>query len=1125
MFKSSFKVWLAALLLGLLLVGSDAGLARQAPALTRLSSGPDDPAITTPDYVFWADTAGPLYGYTTTSGATFTVSRQPGRKSNLASDNQTVAWVQEPAKPGSGFPSIQAFDLTASREYELIPARTGQEFGGLALAANVLYYKDATPGHSGLYSLDLASKQEKLISPTGQEPAASAAGLVWSEETFRGELIPSQYSLRLLLPGSSTSLELAQADGRFEVSLSDENVVWAALPPADDRQVYLYSFKDGQTRSLSKGAGRKPVTGGGKAAWVVPPASDTNPQWSAQLLDLASNRQTTLVAPGSAEIGLNGLTGSAASVAFTVYGASSGVTAELYLAGADEHDLTFNAAATPSPNATTGGVAPLNCGQVYKQGYYLYDCAGRWTVNGVQFILPGFGINGQTFYDGNYSANVTNGQVDYWLYKAADFLGAKNLRLLVDLPGDTLPGPTSPATLYDFALRANSLGMRLGLVLHNDTSWTLTPARKQWLSQLVSYFSSRNALSLIAYVSADNEINNHCGAGPDCYDNNATYVAKANQWTADFTSYVKSIAPNLLVTVGISSEKSNGDSQPAVYDFFRVSGAAPSLARSVDFLSPHNYGGGGYGIWPDIRNKLGYQGPIVLEEYGYPTDALNQSSYFKEGPAACRTNPIASGCNLTAPYFVETNARSIRENSTSGYAGGSAWMLADSNNKNCSSPSDFYTGLFASGAYSGCGGTLTTGLGQAKATGARIRYQYLGSTDFPLPGPSGLAVQAGSRGQLKLSWTDNSSTEQSFTVERKPAGVGGTWVEIGAAGVNGTFYTDTSLPDGAAYTYRVRAYLNGGYSAYSNEAVATTLFPAPGGLTDQVSSGGIVTLKWSDNTNTESGFRLERKTGAGGSWAQLAQLGVNATTYQDSTIQPDLVYYYRVAAFNTTAQSAYSNEATATVTFPAPQNLTASAVSIIQINLSWTGTGSDESGYRIERSLTGAANWTEIGAVGANTTAYTDIGLTPGLTYFYRVRASYGSNNSNYANPASAQTPLTPDFVVTNPDANAGGADSLSYAMTQAQTGQSILLSPTGDTITVNGPLPGLRTGVTIAGRCGPAGAEITLKGKLDQNSKPTQAGLILTGNTFYGVKLSGFITPQLKAQTSGSHLKCIKTE
>src|SRR4051794_39807114 len=104
MFKSSLKIWLAALLVSLLIVGSNAGTARQAPALARLSAGSDGPAITTPDYVFWADMAGPLYGYTTATGTTFTVSSQPGRKSRIASDNKTVAWVQEPAKPGSGFP-------------------------------------------------------------------------------------------------------------------------------------------------------------------------------------------------------------------------------------------------------------------------------------------------------------------------------------------------------------------------------------------------------------------------------------------------------------------------------------------------------------------------------------------------------------------------------------------------------------------------------------------------------------------------------------------------------------------------------------------------------------------------------------------------------------------------------------------------------------------------------------------------------------------------------------------------------------------------------------------------------------------------------------------------------------
>lgn len=88
----------------------------------------------------------------------------------------------------------------------------------------------------------------------------------------------------------------------------------------------------------------------------------------------------------------------------------------------------------------------------------------------------------------------------------------------------------------------------------------------------------------------------------------------------------------------------------------------------------------------------------------------------------------------------------------------------------------------------------------------------------------------------------------------------------------------------------------------------------------------------------------------------------------------------------------------------APSGLSASTVSGTQIDLSWTDNSANETGFRVERSPDGST-WAEIGPAAADATSYSDTGLTPGTTYYYRVRAYNASGNSAYAGPVSATTP------------------------------------------------------------------------------------------------------------------------
>lgn len=89
--------------------------------------------------------------------------------------------------------------------------------------------------------------------------------------------------------------------------------------------------------------------------------------------------------------------------------------------------------------------------------------------------------------------------------------------------------------------------------------------------------------------------------------------------------------------------------------------------------------------------------------------------------------------------------------------------------------------------------------------------------------PSNLVATAVSRTQINLSWTDNSSNETGFKIERCKGANCTNYVQINQVGANVITFADTGLTKNTTYRYRVRAFNADGNSAYSNATSARTL--------------------------------------------------------------------------------------------------------------------------------------------------------------------------------------------------------------------------------------------------------------------------------------------------------------
>jgi hypothetical protein len=188
---------------------------------------------------------------------------------------------------------------------------------------------------------------------------------------------------------------------------------------------------------------------------------------------------------------------------------------------------------------------------------------------------------------------------------------------------------------------------------------------------------------------------------------------------------------------------------------------------------------------------------------------------------------------------------------------------------------------------------------------------------------------------------------------------------------------------------------------------------APSGLTAVSTSPYSINLAWTDNANNEGAFVVDWSLN-GSSWTSYPPLAANTTTFVAQQLTPSTLYYFRVCATNGDGGSAYAATATATtqaIVIPepdAPTGVSAIAIGAHSIAVVWTDNSDDETGFEIERSSDGIVWGERRAGVNPNATSWTDTGLPPLTTYYYRVRAEGVGPDSPWAEDTAATTAATP---------------------------------------------------------------------------------------------------------------------
>jgi regulation of enolase protein 1 (concanavalin A-like superfamily) len=224
---------------------------------------------------------------------------------------------------------------------------------------------------------------------------------------------------------------------------------------------------------------------------------------------------------------------------------------------------------------------------------------------------------------------------------------------------------------------------------------------------------------------------------------------------------------------------------------------------------------------------------------------------------------------------------------------------------------------------------------------------------------------------------------------------------VGQISSNGTTWTTVSTQTismatqvfiGLAVTSANNTHYNQVHDALFTD-ISTTGTTGPTAPTFNSLSAPDVTLNLGTGTNIvvnwtavpgATGYEVYRSDD-GVSWGSpIATVGSATTSYTNTGLLGGRRHFYIVQALDGSTRSVPSDPVSA-LNRPSPvTNFSIAALSTSQLVLNWRETNG-ETGYRIERSTDGGANWTVVGTVGKNVPSYSNSGLAYNQAYSYRV--------------------------------------------------------------------------------------------------------------------------------------------
>ncbi len=259
----------------------------------------------------------------------------------------------------------------------------------------------------------------------------------------------------------------------------------------------------------------------------------------------------------------------------------------------------------------------------------------------------------------------------------------------------------------------------------------------------------------------------------------------------------------------------------------------------------------------------------------------------------------------------------------------------------------------------------------------------------------------------------------SYELQRKTAGSSFAQIATTAA----LTYTDQNVHAGETYTYRVRAArvvnnrtVTGRWSARKEISFSTPQTPL---ASCEAVDYHSAKLTW-PRSDSASGYYIYRSVKEDGTYRKIKTISKNTTlTYTDTGIVPGKKFFYKIATYIKNADGTVtSGELSAPM--QVQTQMEAPLLSAVTANidnrslaLAWNKVAG-ATGYRIYRSQDSEKGFTKIADLTSGTiVGYEDRSVTPGDSYFYRIKAVYA--NSKYTGLSLASSVLGGDVAAGAP--------------------------------------------------------------------------------------------------------------
>lgn len=517
-----------------------------------------------------------------------------------------------------------------------------------------------------------------------------------------------------------------------------------------------------------------------------------------------------------------------------------------------------------------------------------------------------------------------------------------------------------------------------------------------------------------------------------------------NSWGNDFelvmsTDPVAPAAPTgVSASDGTSTAKIritwNASSGATSYEIYRATSDSSSAASLLASAVKSAY-------YDDTTAEVG----VTYYYWVVACNSIGKSGYSSSASGWRAYAVPAAPTGVSATDGTRTDGVAVTWNSVSGATSYSVWR---SDTSSSASASCLMNGITATSYTDTTAVEGKTYWYWVKATNqggtSAFSASDTGSRKVAAPSaPTGVKASDGlSATEIVVSWTAVASAA-SYSVWRSESPSSGSAQQL-ASGLTTTSYADVSAVVGKTYYYWVKATNVGGTSGFS-ESDTGCLANISGPTNVSASDGayaGFVRISWSAPQNASS-YEVWRGTVNAYSLAEMIGRATS-TSYDDSTAQPGMRYYYWVKAITTSgAASAFSASDVGYRPLSVPTGVTATKGNTDGVTVNWSGVTGATS-YQVGRGAKGASVPSEtLGS--ATSLTYKDTTAVPGVEYDYFVRAVASACTSEWSASATGSRSVPMPTGLTASDGTYTDRILVTWPVLSGATSYELMRAPEDD--------------------------------------------------------------------------------